>query len=440
MAPFLRAAIVLVACSLATARAQSETSTRSVFEIRTEDGSIPDEPKIMARLRVLEGGVQSVLEVAAYDGWIGIEQRGSSSSRFPKKQYAVETRNEDGSNRDVSLLGLPTDNDWVLHAPYSDKSLMRNALAFHLGHLTDRYASRFRFLEVVLDGDYQGVYVLLESIKDDGDRVDLADTDSLAGGYIAKLDKRTGGGETWPSRDPATGQFVRYQFHDPEADELTGAQRDEIEVTFDAMEEATVGDLEDAIGTYLDLDSFVDYVIVSEVAKNIDAYRISTYVHRPAAGAPLHAGPLWDYNLAFGNADYGGAAGTDGFQYATPYTSDTYPIPSWFSRLVESDTFQTRARDRWTELRRGPFATDSLLAWIDATAAELEDAQARNFERWPILDEDVWPNAFVGGSYVAEVGYLKDWLTERLAWLDGEWLATPTAERRADLEDGAEGP
>ncbi|WP_420455328.1 CotH kinase family protein [Rubrivirga sp.] len=397
------------------------SSSLPILVIETEGGAIPDEPKVMAQMRVVDNGPgarNAPGDSARYEGWIGIERRGSSSARFPKKQYGVETREADGSNRNVSLLGLPEENDWVLYAPYSDKSLMRNALAYHLGHLTGRYASRWRFCEVVVDGDYRGVYLLLETIKDDGDRVDVADTDSLGGGTIFKLDKRTGGDETWPSTDPVTGQFVRYQFHDPEGPELTEAQRDEIEATFDAMEAATAaGDF-----GHLDLGSFVDYVLVSEVTKNVDAYRISTYFHRPAAGAPIHAGPLWDYNLAFGNADYGAAARTDGFQYATPYTSDTYPIPSWLSRVVESDTFQARARERWAELRRGPFATDSLLAWIDATAAQLDEAQARNFERWPVLDRDVWPNAFVGGSYPAEVGHLKEWLVDRLGWLDGQWL------------------
>ncbi len=417
--------ILLLAPSVA-AQPGNLSSSLPIIEIETEGDAIPDEPKVMARMRVVDNGPgarNTLGDSLRYDGWVGIERRGSSSQRFPKKQYGVETREADGSNRDVSLLGLPEENDWVLYAPYSDKSLMRNALAYHLGRATGRYASRWRFCEVVLDGDYQGVYLLLESVKDDGDRVDLADTDSLGGGYIAKLDKRTGGDQTWPSRDPVTGQFVRYQFHDPEGPELTEAQRDEIEATFDAMEAATVAGAPEAeLLTHLDLDSFVDYVLVSEVTKNVDAYRISTYVHRPAAGAPIHAGPLWDYNLAFGNADYGAAARTDGFQYATPYTSDTYPIPSWLLRVVESDSFQARARERWRALRRGPFATDSLLAWIDTTAAHLDEAQARNFERWPILDQDVWPNAFVGGSYPAEVGHLKEWLADRLAWLDGEWL------------------
>jgi hypothetical protein len=427
--------LVALAAGAASAQDAPFSSTLPLVLIETDGRPIPDEPKVMARMRVIDNGPDArnaVGDSAAYDGHVGIELRGSSSSRFPKKQYAVETRHADGSNRNVALLGLPEENDWVLHAPYSDKSLVRNALAFHLGRATGRYASRARFCEVVLDGDYRGVYVLLEKIKDDGDRVDLADADSLGGGYIAKLDKRTGSGDgTWPSRDPVTGQSVRYQFHDPETDELTAAQRDEIEASFDAMEAATADPAAD-LSAHLDLGALVDYVLVSEVTKNVDAYRISVYFHRPAAGAPIHMGPLWDYNLAFGNADYGAADHTEGFQYATPYTSETYPIPSWLSRVVESDGFQARARARWAELRRGPFATDSLAAWLDATTARLDEAQARNFERWPVLDEDVWPNAHVGGSYAAEVAYLDEWLRERLAWLDEQWLADAVAGASAE--------
>lgn len=423
--------LLAVLGSAASAQGELTVSTLPIVVIETETGAIPDEPKTMARMRVIDNGVgaqNALTDPPAYDGWIGIELRGSSSSRFPKKQYGIETRHEDGSNRSVSLLGFPEENDWVLYAPYSDKSLLRNALAYHLARETGRYASRARFCEVVLDGDYQGVYVLLEKIKNDGDRVDLADTDSLGGGYIAKLDKRTGDRDvTWPSRDPVTDQFVRYQFHDPDGDELTEAQRDEIEASFDQMEEATTtGDF-----SGLDLDSFVDYVIVNELAKNIDAYRISTYFHRPSLGAPIQAGPVWDFNIAFGNADYGTGSRTRGFQYATPYRSETYPIPSWWTRMVESEAFQTRFRARWAELRDGAFQTDALMGWIDARVDELAQAQARNFERWPILDEDVWPNDYVGGSYTAEIDYLKTWLTERLAWLDGELIASSRKDPNA---------
>ena len=423
---FLTVCLALCLGSAAHAQDAAFSSNLPVVTIDTE-GGIPDEPKVMARMRVADGGARNAPgDTLAYDGWIGIEQRGSSSARFPKTQYAVETRHADGRNRDVPLLGLPPENDWVLHAPYSDKSLLRNALAFHVARATGRYASRARFCELVLDGDYRGVYLLLESVKDDSARVDLADTDSLGGGFIARLDK-PGSGGTWPSRDPLTRQFVRYQFHDP--DDLSPAQRREIEATFDAMEAATADPDAPAAQALLDLDSVVDYVIVSELAKNIDAYRISTYFHRPARGAPIRLGPLWDFNLAFGNADYGDAADPTGFQYDSPYTSATYPVPSWLARVVASDAFQTRARRRWTYLRRGPLATDALGRWIDATVADLDEAQARNFARWPILGTDVWPNAFVGGSYAAEVGYVREWLARRLAWLDGEWLETDGASR-----------
>lgn len=432
MTRLIPALLVLLAPVAGVAQGDDPTSTLPIVLIDTGGSDIPDEPKTMAQMRVVDNGpgeVNTASGAATYEGWIGIELRGSSSSRFPKKQYGVETRHEDGSNRNVSLLGLPEENDWVLHAPYSDKSLLRNALAFEMGARTGRYASRYRFCEVILDGDYQGVYLLLETIKDDGDRVDLSDTDRLGGGYIAKLDKRTGSDDgDWPSADPATGQFVRYQFHDPEGDELTAEQRSEIEASWDAMEQATLADdIEAATRPHLDWDSLVDYVIVSEVAKNIDAYRISVYVHRPALGAPIHAGPLWDFNLAFGNADYGAAEETSGFQYATPYTSETYPIPSWFSRVVESDPFRERLRARWSDLRAGPFATDALTGWIDETTGDLDEAQVRNFDRWPILDRDIWPNATVRGSYAGEVGYLRSWLTDRLAWLDGQWLAPSTS-------------
>ena len=165
----------------------------------------------------------------------------------------------------------------------------------------------------------------------------------------------------------------------------------------------------------------MDYVLVSEVTKNVDAYRISTYFHRPAAGAPIHAGPLWDYNLAFGNADYGAA--TDPTVSSTRRPTRATPTPS--RRGGHASSRATRSKPAPARAGRisaaAPSRPTRCLTWIDATAADLEDAQARNFERWPILDEDVWPNAFVGGTYAAEVDYLTEWLVDRLAWLDGEW-------------------
>ena len=140
-----------------------------------------------------------------YDGRIAIEFRGSTSQGFPKKPYGLETQDSAGEN--IQFLGMPTENDWVLHNPYSDKSLMRNVLAFDMARAMGRYSPRTKFCEVFLNGQYQGVYVLMEKIKRDSNRVNIAELDAtmnggdaLTGGYIVKIDKFNGsGGAGWQS-------------------------------------------------------------------------------------------------------------------------------------------------------------------------------------------------------------------------------------------------
>ena len=148
------------------AEAQILTSSQLPIVIIDTDGSeIPDEPKIMAYMGVIDNGPGVLNNVDdafnAYDGYIGIELRGSSSQMYPKKQYAVETREADGSNLNVSLLGMPSENDWILNGPFSDKSLIRNVLTYTLTRQMGWYATRTRFCEVIINGDYRGLYVLM---------------------------------------------------------------------------------------------------------------------------------------------------------------------------------------------------------------------------------------------------------------------------------------
>ena len=188
-----------------------------------------------------------------YDGHIGIEVRGATSQTFPKKQYALETREADGSNRNVPLLGLPRENDWILHAPYTDKTLVRNAVAYRLARSMGRYASRTRFCEVVLNGEYQGVYLLLEKIKRDDARVDIArlrpdetSGDDLTGGYIVKVDKAAGGQYGgWFSPFPPPyphGRQIRWEFHDPSPREIVPEQAAYVQASITALERALAGD------------------------------------------------------------------------------------------------------------------------------------------------------------------------------------------------------
>ena len=147
------------------------TSNLPIVIINTNSVEIPDEPKITGSMGIIDNGPGNMNNQYDppndYDGYIGIEIRGQSSQMFPKKSYGFETRDADGENLDVSLLGMPEENDWVLYAPYSDKSMLRNFITFFMGSYLDPYCTRMAYCEVIVNNDYKGVYILMEKIKKD---------------------------------------------------------------------------------------------------------------------------------------------------------------------------------------------------------------------------------------------------------------------------------
>lgn len=179
----------------ANAQVQFDSTNLPIILIDTQGNEIIDEPKIQARMKIIfnnDGKTNRISDSAnIYNDYIGIEIRGSSSQMFPKKAYSIETRDSSGEDNDVSLLGFPEESDWVLYAPYSDKTLLRNVLAYKFANNLGRYASHTKFCEVFLNGDYIGVYVFMEKIKRDKNRVDIKKLepednsgDALTGGYL----------------------------------------------------------------------------------------------------------------------------------------------------------------------------------------------------------------------------------------------------------------
>lgn len=437
---FLGAAVTVV--SEFSVAQTLESSNLPIFIIDTHGEEIIDEPKIEADLKVIHNGdaeINHVTDPPVFETRIGIEIRGSSSQMFPKKQYGVELWDDEGEGYDASLLDFPEEEDWVFFAPYNDKTLMRDVLAYKLGRDMGRYAPRTKYCEVVLNGQYDGVYVLIEKIKRDKYRVDInklnpdeISGDDVTGGYIIKIDK-TGGdsGPGWTSPFPpngrAAGQLINFQYEDPKWDEIVSAQKVYIQNFIQEFEETLAGDDFDDPTTgyakYIDVPSFVDYFLINELTKNVDAYRLSTFMHkqRDSDGGKLFMGPIWDFNLGFGNVDYCTNGHPEGFvmDFNAICPEDYWLVPFWWSRLFEDENFREKVTARWQELRNGAFKTDVIYARIDSIASLLsEGAQQRNFERWPVLDTYVWPNYFVGESFEHEVGYLKVWISERLFWLD----------------------
>ena len=403
---------------------------------------IPNEPKITATLRIVNNasGINKLDDPSTgYEGIIGIELRGSSSLMFDKKGYGFETRLADGSNNDVSLLGLPKENDWVLHAPYSDKSLMRNKFIYDLSGALMPYAPRARYCEVVLNGDYKGVYVLVEKIKRDKNRLDISKLlptdnagDQLTGGYILKIDKAEGASNEWFSSkhllSAASSKTIDILYHYPKPFEITSAQKNYIQNYFFDFEDALKGqnfaDPETGYRKYIDVNSFIDYQLITELSKNPDGYRISTYLYkdRDSIDSKFKMGPVWDYNLALGNVNYCTGGNVEGWvkDFNAICGNDNWLVPFWWNRLWNDPYYRGLLKSRWETLRSGILSDEDIHLGIDSLQNMIGQAASRNFIRWPILQDYVWPNNFVGNSYQSEVNYFQEWIINRLAWMDQE--------------------
>ncbi|WP_299580309.1 CotH kinase family protein [uncultured Sunxiuqinia sp.] len=428
--------LLLLLCSTRLA-AQSlssfGTSNLPLVVVDTDGRTIPDDPKIDAQMGIIwngEGKVNSSKDAFNdYNGHIAIERRGSSSQGFPKKSYGFELRDAAGLDLDASILGLPAEEDWILYGPYSDKTLIRNVLVFTLGASLGHYAPRCRFVELFLNEQYQGVYVLMEKIKRDKKRLDLAKLkpedlsgEDLTGGYIIKIDKTTGsGGSGWYSaylNEQYKRTFFQYEY--PKQEEIQVAQKDYIKNYIDQVEQALHDknlDGTDGFRALADEESFIDFLIVNELAKNVDGYRLSTFLHKDKNGK-LKLGPVWDFNLAFGNVNYHNGASTSGFQFEANLGDDAWQNPFWWPVLFEDNTFRKKLKNRWNSLRKNQLSDERIQTVVDSLTSLLDEAQVRNFTKWPVLSTWVWPNAYVGNSYTAEVNWLESWIHNRLKWLD----------------------
>ena len=392
-----------------------------------------------------ETGRASMTNPTDFAGWSGINVRGKSSEGFAKKQYHFETWDADDRDTAVSIFGFPADADWVLQGPYSDKSLMRNALVYRWSREMGRYAPRALFIEMFLNtgdstvsmDDYVGVYVFMEKIKISPDRVDVGQLEpsdnaepEITGGYIIKKDKFDGGDATF-----TTSSGLTLIHEDPTGDDLTQTQRSWIRNYVNAFEAVLYGsnfrDPTEGYAAFIDTGSFIDHHILVELAKNIDGFRLSTYMSKARDGK-LSMGPVWDYNLSLGNADYLSGWIPSGW-YHDQLGDGDYP---WWRRLFQDSEFQLAYADRWFALRRDLLDTDRLLGMIDDYAALLEEPQERNFDRWRILGRYVWPNWFIARTYREEITWMKGWLTDRLTWLDGEIAAEYAAVPPAFSQQG----
>jgi len=328
---------------------------------------------------------------------------------------------------------MPAENDWVLHNPFSDKSLIRNALTYKIANSFMAWAPRTRFVELLINGEYLGVYVLMEKIKRDKGRVDIAkltpEDEDITGGYILKHDKFTGSNnDAFTSNYPpqvGASQKTAFLYHYPKPNEITVEQKeyitDFIRNFEDLLKSENYNDPINGYEKYIDVQSFIDFMLLNELTRNVDGYRLSTYMYKEKGeDGKLHMGPVWDFNLAFSNADYCDGWSKTGwaFDFNDICPNDNWIIHFWWDRLMEDETFQNAVIDRWQALRSDVISDERINFCIDSLANELTEAQVRNFQKWPILGQYVWPNNFIGSTHQSEIDYLKNWTIDRMEWID----------------------
>lgn len=344
-------------------------------------------------------------------GELEIKGRGNSTWDMPKKPYRIKLADSS------ALLGMPAGKHWVLLANYSDKTLMRNDVAFELSRMLGmEYTTRCVFTEVFLNGAYQGVYQLTEHIRIGKDRVNIpelkisdTDPDKITGGYLIEVDARRGEDFCF---DGSKTDMV-FCLSNPETLLEAGWETRKdyvvnyINQTLDLLFSEAFADPDTGFSAYVDTDSAVSYYLINELFRNIDGAWSSFYMYKKRNGK-LILGPVWDFDLAIGNINYGDADKTEGW-----HTREA----AFFGRMFEDPAFEHKVKARWKQMKDEGMLT-ALFAYIDTRALFLKDAQANNFKRWPILSEYVWPNRVVTGSYQGEVDAMKEWLSLRIAWMD----------------------
>ena len=376
-----------------------------VLRITTDNGA-----PIVSRDVYITGQMSLVSNVAgapAVNGGLQIRGRGNSTwDIHPKKPYRVKLTDKQ------PLLGMPSSKDWVLLANHSDKSLLRNALALDLGaRMGLAWTPRYAFVEVYLNDRYDGVYQLMENIKVAKDRVNIDElaaadvgADKITGGYLLEVDFREDGYTMHTTIDDLPIVFQSPEQPAPEQETYIKGYINQFEAV---LHSSTFTDPTTGYAAYIDVDSFIRYYLVNEVFRNVDANMWSScWMYKPRGGK-LFMGPLWDFDLAAGNANYADAFKTEGWHIR---------IAPWFKRLFEDPAFAARVKTAWIEIKADELP--AMFQEITTRSAGLQQAQLNNFQRWPILETWVWPNNQIPGSYKGEVDYLRSFLTARIDWID----------------------
>ncbi len=416
---------------------QTFTSSNLPIVIVTTDNNpstgrpreIVDYVKVLGNMKVIErpNGArnfvndQNNLDYLSYTGRIGIEFRGSSSQDLPKKPYALTTLLSDNvSNNNTSILGMPPENDWILNSHAYDSTTMRDFISYDAYGKMGNYSSRSRYCELIVNGDFKGLYIFQEKLKIDDNRVNvrkLSNIDNnfpdITGGYMTKCDKLTGGDPIAFTLPTYLGGEVNFIHHSPSPQLITTQQAAYIQNYFKAIniKNETIFN---GFPTLLDIPSFIDFMLINELSSNADAYQMSTFFHMDKMGK-LRAGPVWDLNLTYGNDLF--MWGFDrSFTNIWQFSNGNDNVGARFWKdLYDNETYRCYMSKRWKEMIAPgmPLNYDVISKNMDSLSTMLTEARAREQTRWNNI-----------GNYTKHINSMKSWLQTRYTWMNSKLIQT----------------
>lgn len=330
---------------------------------------------------------------------ITIRGRGNTTWSMPKKPYQIKF------NEKTSLIDEPADKTWVLLANYSDKTMVRVSAAFYMGQISNLdYTPRSHFVELILNGQYNGTYLLCEKPKIAKHRVNVGDD-----GFLLEVDAKA-------ASDDITFKVLHLSqpvnIKDPDVkigDENYTYISKHIEMIDSVLYSPDFTDEGTSWQKYMDMDSFVDWYLINEIAKNNDAVLYSSCYMNLKRGGKLKMGPLWDFDIAFGNINYNDNFIPEGFWIKNA---------SWFSRLFKDPAFVAKVKERFDFFYSH---RNDIMRDINENAEYLRYAVQENENKWHTLYNYTWPNYNIWGNHQNEIQSMKEWLNTRFEWLKVEF-------------------
>ena len=333
---------------LAYSQTTNFSSTLPIIIIDTQNQTIVDEPRIFCNMGIiynLNDTNYITDEYNHYNGKISIEIRGQSSQDFPKKSFSFETQNKFGENNNVPLLGMPEENDWVLYGPYYDLTMLRNSLSYELGRAMGNYSPRLNYCELFINNNYHGIYLLTEKIKRDNNRVNITKNiaEDISGGYIIEINHAIDDNTNidsfgFISNVNETILPLPFRYYYPDADDITEQQKSYIQNHIYSFETVlnsyNFNDPYDGYKNWININSAIDFFLIQEFTKNIDAYRGSTFFYKDKSSIndTIYFGPIWDFNFAYGSVTFCQGNQYQGWQYENKCSDQASLF--WFSRLI----------------------------------------------------------------------------------------------------------